>query len=85
MIRTPGLLPQLVYDCCLICTWLLLFSLCLPQQVAAEAARVLGSAGPVPSAQLVEEFNEALCAIAFDRANIPAGRKVVRARLHNMC
>lgn len=39
---------------------------------------MLGSAGPVPSAQLVEEFNEALCAIAFDRANIPAGRKVVR-------
>ena len=49
-----------------------------PHQVAAEASRVLSSAGPVPGPQLVEEFNEALCGVAFDRANIQRGQQVVR-------
>jgi hypothetical protein len=48
--------------------------------VAAEAARVLGAPGPVPSASLIEQFNEALCAVAFDKGNIAKQQGVVSRR-----
>lgn len=50
-------------------------------QVAAEAARLLGAAGPVPSTALTEQFNEALCAVAFDRNNIANNQSVVSAAI----
>lgn len=53
-----------------------------PRQVAAEAARVLGTPGPVPSATLTEQFNEALCAVAFDPANIARSQTAVSTPAH---
>ncbi len=42
---------------------------------------MLGSPGPVANTQLVEEFVEALCTVAFDRANIERQQGVVSDRL----
>jgi hypothetical protein len=38
---------------------------------------VLGSSGAVPTSVLVEEFTEALAAVAFDPANIERQRNAV--------
>jgi hypothetical protein len=40
---------------------------------------VLGAPGPMPSQTLIEQFNEALCAVAFDKGNIARQQSAVRA------
>lgn len=46
---------------------------------------MLGTPGPVPIATLTEQFNEALCAVAFDRANIARSQTAVSTPAHRQC
>lgn len=46
---------------------------------------MLGAPGPVPSASLTEQFNEALCAVAFDKGNIAREQGVVSWRKQHCC